>query len=180
MKKKSQKYKKQKNLKKQHRKAVQNMKNYKIDFEKQTLTITKEFAERARNINSEEYSILMRVKSDFPDMRILKYTHKSPKKASGNKSISYKKMESYMKLFDNADELLKMFELVKRASLSQKNSYMFVKKWFLSTFPDFFEVPAMENGKLIALLPLHSSDNKKEGEYVMCAMLKNIDKDGAA
>ena len=41
------------------------MKNYKIDFEKQTVTITKDFAERAENINSEEYNILMKVRKDF-------------------------------------------------------------------------------------------------------------------
>ena len=55
------------------------MKNYKIDFEKQTVTITKDFAERAENINSEEYNILMKVRKDFPNMKVLNYSHRSPR-----------------------------------------------------------------------------------------------------
>ena len=160
------------------------MKNYKIDFEKQTLTITKDFAERAENINSEEYSILMKVRNDFPNMKVLNYSHKAPKRANKNKGLTYTRMENYIRLFDNAEELLKMFELVKRASKIQKNSYLFVNQWFLATFPDFFEMPTVENGKMIALLPLHSSENSHEGQqnssYVMCAMIKDVEKGGAA
>lgn len=160
------------------------MKNYKIDFEKQTVIITKDFAERAENINSEEYNILMKVRKDFPNMKVLNYSHRSPKKANKNKGLTYNRMETYIKLFDNAEELLKMFELVKRASLVQNNSYLFVKKWFLATFPDFLEMPNVENGKLIALLPLHAAEENQDGEpnekYVMCAVLKNVDKNGVA
>lgn len=57
-------------------------------------------------------------------------------------------MEDYIKLYDNADELLKMFTLVKAVSKIQKNKFKYVYNWFIAQFPNYTELPNIRNGKL--------------------------------
>ena len=53
--------------------------NYRIDFTKMTLTMTAEFADRAYDPESEEYEILTRLQKDFPRLRVVRKTHRSPR-----------------------------------------------------------------------------------------------------
>ena len=57
--------------------------NYHIDFAKMTLTMTAKFADRAYDSNTEEYEILTRLQRDFPRLRIVRKTHRSPQDCQG-------------------------------------------------------------------------------------------------
>ena len=56
--------------------------NYRIDFTTMTLTMTAEFANRAYDPNTDEYAILTRLQKDFPQLRVVRKTHRSPKSAN--------------------------------------------------------------------------------------------------
>ena len=118
--------------------------NYRIDFTTMTLTMTAEFADRAYDPNTEEYEILTRLQRDFPRLRIVRKTHRSPKTANPAKGLTYDRMEKYIRLFDNADELMDQFQKVK----SVDRGYQFVKAWFVKQFPHYKDVPEFKNGKL--------------------------------
>ena len=118
--------------------------NYRIDFTKMTLTMTAEFADRAYDPSTEEYEILTRLQKDFPRLRVVRKTHRSPKTANPAKGLTYERMEKYIRLFDNADELMDLFQKVKSAD----RGYQFVKAWFVKQFPHYKEVPEFKNGKL--------------------------------
>jgi len=66
--------------------------NYRIDFTTMTLTMTAEFADRAYDPNTEEYKILTRLQRDFPRLRIVRKTHRSPKTANPAKGLTYERM----------------------------------------------------------------------------------------
>ena len=89
--------------------------NYRIDFSKMTLTMTAEFADRAYDPNTEEYEILTRLQRDFPRLRVVRKTHRSPKTANPAKGLTYERMEKYIRLHENADELLDLFQKVQSA-----------------------------------------------------------------
>lgn len=114
---------------------------YKIDFAKQTFTMTKEFADKANNPSSKEFKILATVMGQFPGLTVLNRTHRKAKTVNKNKGLTYEAMDKYIKTFDNKDELLEMFETVKDASKVQTNCYKYVKEWFLYQFPDYKEFP---------------------------------------
>ena len=57
-------------------------------------------------------------------------------------------MEDYIKLYENSQELLKIFALIKAASKIQKNKFGYVFNWFIKQFPDYEELPKIKNGKL--------------------------------
>ena len=55
--------------------------------------------------------------------------------------MTYANMEKYMSVFQNANELLAQFEVVKRQSKLEKSPYQFVLSWFVEQFPDYQELP---------------------------------------
>ena len=126
-------------------------KNYKIDFTTMTLTMSKSFAEAAYNPSSAEYKTLKRLQNDFPNLTIAKRTHRSPKTANPNKGLTYEKMERYIKVYDNASDLLAMFDKVKEIASAQSNGYSIVKNWFFTQFPNYGKMPTLTDGKLIVM-----------------------------
>lgn len=131
--------------------------NYRIDYAKMTLTMTSEFANHAYNPETEEYHILTRLRQDFPNLRIVRKTHRSPKTPNPAKGLTYERMEKHIRLHENADKLLDQFQKVKSAD----RGYCYVKNWFLTQFPHYREVPHFIDGKLQAL-PLVVSDAMPE------------------
>lgn len=125
------------------------MKNYTMNFSTNTLTITKEFATNAMKPNSDESKILVHLQSICPNMKITYKTHKTTAK-NPRKGLSFAKMENYIRLYDNADELLLTFSKVKAIADIQPNKYNFVYKWFITQFPNYKEFPEFTNGKLVA------------------------------
>ena len=118
--------------------------NYRMDFTSMTLTMTAEFADRAYDPTTEEYGILTRLQRDFPHLRIARKTHSSPKTANPAKGLSYERMEKYIRLHENADELLDLYQKVK----STGRGYFYVKDWFIKQFPNYKDIPHFINGKL--------------------------------
>jgi len=118
--------------------------NYRIDFTKMTLTMTADFADRAYDPTTEEYEILTRLQRDFPRLRIVRKTHRSPKTANPAKGLTYERMEKYIRLHENADELFDLFQKVKDTG----RGYSYVKAWFVKQFPNYKDTPNFINGKL--------------------------------
>jgi len=135
--------------------------NYRIDFTKMTLTMTAEFADRAYDPTTEEYEILTRLQKDFPRLRVVRKTHRSPKTANPAKGLTYERMEKYINLHENADELLDLFQKVQSAG----RGYPYVKAWFIKQFPNFKNVPEFVNGKLRVVEPVEAP-NAEELEEV--------------
>ena len=124
------------------------MTNYRMNFATKTLTISKEFARKAISCpNSEENRIMEQCRSLCPDLKIAYFTRRASScKPYGG--LTYTKMENYIKLYENAGELLKMFALVKEVAKIQKSKMKFVCDWFIKQFPNYEEMPEIRNGKL--------------------------------
>ena len=141
------------------------MKNtYKIDFVNNTLTMTKAFEDAASNPTSQEYKLLQQIRADFPGLTIIRKTRRPTKKARPTKNLTYANMEKYMSVFQNADELLAQFEVVKKCSLGQSNHYKFVLDWFKNQFPKYKELPDFGNNapKVIDLAAFQKKQEEKK------------------
>ena len=133
--------------------------NYRIDFAKMTLIMTADFADRAYDPTTEEYEILTRLQRDFPRLRIVRKTHRSPKTTNPAKGLTYERMEKYIRLHENADELLDLFQKVQSAG----RGYPYVKAWFVKQFPNYNDIPNFVNGKLRIVEPVEVP-NAEENE----------------
>lgn len=124
------------------------MKNYKMNFSTRILTITKDFAAGAMIPHSEEAMLLEHFQKIMPDLKVKYLTHKPSATPNRSKGLTYKKMENYINLYENSEELLERFRIVKALSQIQTNPYLYVFNWFVNQFPNYKEMPEFNNGKL--------------------------------
>lgn len=132
------------------------MENYKMDFTTKTLTITKAFADKAaKDAKSKENQILLRFLKDFPDLEIVRRTHKTPKnytsksgektKCNQYKNLTYKNMELFIKALPNKESKDKIWDaynfLRYKAGSIQTSTYKSVSEWFITQFPEFRKNP---------------------------------------
>ena len=140
------------------------MKNtYKVDLVNNTLTMTKAFEDAASNPTSQEYKLLQQIRADFPGLTIIRKTRRAPKKARPTKNLTYKHMEQYMSVFQNADKLLAQFEVVKECSKQQPSPYKFVRDWFEAQFPKYREQPdfSPNASKVVALVAFQKKQEQE-------------------
>ncbi len=128
------------------------MNAYKMDFASKTLTLTKAFSDACADPTSAEYAILTHFQRDFPDLKIVRKTHKTPTKyhnASGEttrcnqfKKLTYENMERFMNTFTNSEEYLKVYYFLRyEAGFIQTSAYKTVREWFVKQFPEYRSNP---------------------------------------
>lgn len=129
------------------RKEINKMKGLRIDFTTNTIYISKAFSNKA-TIGSEEYNTLVKLKKDFPKASIVGYPKATAR--SRSKHLTYANMEKYIRVFEDSEPILEMFQKAKELSKAQPNPYLFVKDWFMAQFPNYQEMPSFVDGKLYA------------------------------
>ena len=128
------------------------MNAYKMDFVSKTLIITADFAKAMNNPDSEEYKTIAKIRRDFPEMEIVRKTHKTPTKyrtkdgktfnCNQFKNLTYENMETFMMGLPNGEEYLNEYLFLRNhASDIQTNGYTLVRRWFVKQFPDYQKNP---------------------------------------
>ena len=129
------------------------MEKFKFDVVSQTLTVTANFAEKMSDPESGEYKLVVQFQSDFPNLKIAKRTHKSPRKCTSKstgeefrcnqfKNLTCDRMEKFIDALPNNEGYKREFEFVRyTASRIQTNGYTLVRKWFVAQFPEFRKNP---------------------------------------
>ena len=149
--------------------------SYKMDFASKTLTLTKAFADACGDPTSAEYAILTHFQKDFPDLKIVRKTHKTPAKyhnASGEttsrnqfKHLTYENMERFMKALPQREELMEVYNFLRYdAGLVQTSAYKTVRDWFMAQFPKFRSNPLFyiqNEVKVIDIAPIIENEQQK-------------------
>ena len=129
------------------------MKNYVFSVVSQTLTMSAAFEKAMiENRESEEYKFYMRLREDFPNLRVVRKTHATPTRyhnsdgstTARNKhnNLTYERMERFMNaLPDGAEYLTAYWELRKKAEDMCASPYAAVSAWFMKQFPQFRSNP---------------------------------------
>jgi len=125
---------------------------YKIDFTAKTLTITKEFDDKAQNPASKEFAILMNLQNSIPGLTVIRKTHSTPRKYQTKtgekfncnqfKNLTFDNMEAFINGLPNNEELMRAFKFLRYCGkLPQTSRYPAVRKWFVAQFPEFRKNP---------------------------------------
>lgn len=118
------------------------LKGYKIDFVKNTLTLNYKFADAAFNdYGSSEYRRMKDILADFPQLKVIVEAGRKITTTRKTKRLKYENMKIYIEQFDNADELKAMFEKVQLMSKPLASPYKYVQDWFKAQFPNYKECP---------------------------------------
>ena len=128
------------------------MNTYKVDFVANTITITSAFAKAMNDPTSAEYKIIAQIRKDFPEMEIIRKTHKTPSKYQTKtgekfncnqfKNLTYKNMETFIMGLPAAEAYMNEYLFLKNyAAEVQTNGYTIIRRWFVAQFPDFRKNP---------------------------------------
>lgn len=112
---------------------------YNYDALNNILTISASFAKKASKVGSMEYNVILKLRHDFPNLTI-----QQEAKKEGKKSITFAQMETFIDRHRNKDELLKLFNNVRKLSRVQPMPYKYVKTWFENKFPYYCEQPTFD------------------------------------
>ena len=112
-----------------------------IDHENKKIRLPKAFAKASGKYGSEEYKLLMEMKKDVPNYDVIVEEPKRKQPRDNYKGLTYDYMERYIETKENSKELMKKFNELRGISteyeaIMKKASYLQVKKWFLTTFPE--------------------------------------------
>ena len=134
---------------------------YKIDFENNTFTMNYTFAAAASQVGTPEYEIRKKVGADFPQLKVIVKSGRKQKTARKNKGLTYEHMKMHINAYDNAEELMEMFNLAVAQSKTSKSPYKYVCDWFKMQFPNYAEGASIEK-KELKKKPLHKELSKIE------------------
>ena len=115
---------------------------YRIDFQSKTITLNKKFAKAAAVLNSKEYRVVKKLRTDYPDYAIeLKEITKKEGKKSYAK-LTYDVMRNYIRKVESetTDNLRNLNTLIE--AYKGSGCYPKVKKWFLDKYPDYTDANA--------------------------------------
>lgn len=123
---------------------------YKILFNENTVIMNHKFAAAAAKYGTKENKLMKSIRKDFPGMAEVIVSGRECDKAKTNSRLTYENMETHIKVYENADELMDVFESVKALSKKCASPYKYVRDWFEIQFPDYKKVPVFKDGKLTA------------------------------
>ena len=164
------------------------MEKYKMDFSTMTLTITKAFEDKAAKPFTAENKILVKFQKDFPNLTIVRKTHRSPAKyrsKSGDvyscnqfKNLTYENMERFMDTLpegESREEVKKAYIFLRYdAGLVQTSTYRIVREWFVQQFPEYRKDPLFylyNEVVIINLKPFLDQQKKQEAKKNQVAEL---------
>ena len=121
---------------------------YKILFGENTVIMNHKFAAAASKYGTKENRIIRNIRHDFPGMTEVIVSGRECDKAKPNTRLTYENMEKHIRAYDNADELLEVFETVKGLSQACASPYKYVCDWFKVQFPNYKKAPVFKDGGL--------------------------------
>lgn len=115
--------------------------SYSFDALTNTVTISKDFARKASQLNTPEYKTLLQLRNDNPSLKIVM---REGAKAQNGSGITFKQMEAFIKQCRDSESRLNVYERVKALSRVQRSPYKYVKDWFLTNYANYSENPEFD------------------------------------
>lgn len=138
------------------------IKGYEIDFTTNTLYLNYKFANAAKDVFSKEYEIYQKICNDFQNIKVIVRAGRKTKTCNANKRLTYANMESYIKVQDNADELMAAFVIAKEESKNKPSPYAFVRDWFVKQFPNYKECKILKDDNIISFAEAAPQENEEK------------------
>ena len=117
---------------------------FSYDFPKRSIIASATTLKKARNPQSTECKMLLRMMSEHPDFEVAEKTiQKKPGKQT-YKGLTFGTMEDYIQTQDNSKKQLAVYQAVRRMAKIKGKEYALTKKWFLNAYPAYKEKAIVE------------------------------------
>ena len=146
------------------KKVTPGREGYKILFNENTVIMNYKFAAAAAKYGTPENKLMKNIREDFPGMAEVVISGREQTSAKSNSRLTYENMETHIKVYENADELMEVFASVKALSQTCASPYKYVRDWFEAQFPNYKKAPVFQNGKLsiVPITPTKTTEYKQK------------------
>ena len=120
-----------------------------INFEKNQIVMTRQFAKKCTDTSSPEYAHLQSVRRDYPTYSVITRQIKKNTNKKVYKGLTYDYMRDYIILHSTPEEeLAEIAEFNEMLLISKCHAkalrYPTIKKWFLAKYPEVAEYGTVE------------------------------------
>lgn len=109
---------------------------FKFSEDMKEMYVSKAFQKKATTYGTPEFRQWREIRNEFPNVQMVV---KNNNRTSDIYNTTYKKMEMYIKTFDNAEAILEEMAKVRERSKIQRNPHRYVLAWFEQMFPNYKE-----------------------------------------
>ncbi len=113
---------------------------YSINFAENTITLTKAFAQRAKNPSTNEFRELAKLHKNFPELTITMRTAVITADKDTHGGLTITRMEFLIKNYLGDEIALAEFEEAQKFYKGTSGYYGKVKAWFLNKYPNYQDV----------------------------------------
>ena len=113
---------------------------YSINFAENTITLTKAFAQRAKNPSTNEFGELAKLHKNLPDFTITMRTAVITVEKETYDGLTIEWMTDYIKDYVKDEVAIAEFEEVKKYYKKMPGYYGKVKAWFLNKYPNYQKI----------------------------------------
>lgn len=113
---------------------------YSVNFADNTITLTKAFAQRAKNPSTAEFRELAKLTKNFPNLTITMRTAVITADKNTHDGLTIARMEFLIKNYMGDEIALAEFAEVQKFYKGTKGYYGKVKGWFLNKYPNYKNV----------------------------------------
>ena len=124
---------------------------YKVLFATNTVVMSYKFSAAAAEYGTKEYKIMKGIRRDFPGMAEIVVSGREKKTPHPNTRLTYENMEIHINAYENANDLLEVFETVKALSKVCASPYKYVHDWFVAQFPNYKSTPIFQDNKMTVI-----------------------------
>ena len=124
---------------------------YQVLFATNTVVMSYKFSAAAAEYGTKEYKIMKGIRRDFPGMAEIVVSGREKKTPHPNTRLTYENMEIHINAYENANDLLEVFETVKALSKVCASPYKYVHDWFVAQFPNYKSTPIFQDNKLTVI-----------------------------
>ena len=112
-----------------------------VDFEKNLLIMNQAFANKARNVRSEEYKLLQSTRRDYPTYAVVKRRIKRNSQKETYAGLTYDYMRMYIATHEPKEKVKEVMEKFDELLLISQchckaRRYPVIKSWFLGKYPE--------------------------------------------
>lgn len=116
---------------KKHRKVE----HCRVDFAKNAIVITRDFARRASIVGTPEFKRLSELCNAYPSLTVITRTARKGASKISTKGLTMEFMENFITYRRPND--LELYKRQKEVSKAFKSPYMYLRKWFVGRYSDW-------------------------------------------
>lgn len=110
---------------------------YRLDWANNRMVVNHKFYQRASQIGSAEYKLILQVQNDFPSIEVCEESGRKITTSNRSKGLTYDYMRHVLSMLPDGEDLLEEFNNQVLVIPDGRHRYQFAKDWFIRQVPDY-------------------------------------------